>query len=63
MKRNFKEWTEERKQRTITSGFVKKIHCPYKKLMPKVVPYKGSKKVTSARKEIKSSERVALWIK
>ena len=31
--------------------------------MPKVVPYKGSKKVTAAQKEIKSSKRAALWIK
>ena len=57
--------------------FLKTIHYPYKTLIPKVVPFKDSKKVTAARKEImarlvlrkskysesKFSERVALWIK
>ena len=73
------EWknrNEEWKQ-TITNCFVKTIHYPYKTLMAKVVPLKDSKKVTAARKEIKSrlvlrkskysenksSERVWLWIK
>ena len=73
------EWKNENEEwkQTIAGCFLKTIHYPYKTLIPKVVPFKDSKKVTAARKEImdrlvlrkskysesKSSERVALWIK
>ena len=72
----WKNGNEEWKQ-TIASCFVKTINYPFKTLMPKVVPPKDRKKVTAARKEIKtrlvlrkskyseskSSERVALLVR